>query len=142
PHFDKNRSVRIDSLFFEPDGKIRKVLPTLRGVGVSNALQKIQLDRYSMISDKGVTVDFLDSTDRFKGWKAQFTSPGAWLQYNTVDFGTSAPKKINLMIASSRGATLQLRTGSRSGPVISEITIPKNTAWKTMQAKLTLPKTG
>lgn len=142
PQFDKNRSVRIDSLFFEPDGKIRKVLPTLRGVGLSNALQKIQLDRYSMISDKGVTVDFLDSTDRFKGWKAQFNSPGAWLQYNSVDFGKSAVKKINLMIASNQGATLQFRTGSRSGPVISEITVSKNTPWKTMQAKLIQPKTG
>lgn len=30
PKFDKNRSVRIDSLFFEPDGTIRKVIPTLR----------------------------------------------------------------------------------------------------------------
>ena len=33
PKFDKNRSVRIDSLFFNEDGKIQKVNPTLRGVG-------------------------------------------------------------------------------------------------------------
>jgi beta-xylosidase len=41
PHFDKNRSTRIDSLFFNEDGTIRKVIPTLRGAGITNASQKI-----------------------------------------------------------------------------------------------------
>ena len=47
PHFDKNRSVRIDSLFFNPDGTIKKVNPTLRGVGLTEATGRIQVDRYS-----------------------------------------------------------------------------------------------
>jgi len=142
PQFDKNRSVRIDSLFFEPDGTIRKVLPTLRGVGVSNAFQKIQIDRYSMISDSGVSVEFLDSTDRFKGWKARFNSPDAWLQYNSVDFGKNAPEKMKVRITSKQGGTLQWRTGSRSGPILSEIIVPKNTSWKVIQTRLALPQTG
>lgn len=33
PDFDKNRSVRIDSLFFNPDGTIQEVIPTEKGVG-------------------------------------------------------------------------------------------------------------
>jgi beta-xylosidase len=33
PQFDKNRSVRIDSLTFNQDGAINKVIPTLRGGG-------------------------------------------------------------------------------------------------------------
>jgi hypothetical protein len=142
PQFDKNRSVRIDSLFFEPDGKIRKVLPTLRGVGVSNAFKKIQIDRYSMISERGVSALFLDTTDRFKGWKAQFSSPGAWLQYTHVDFGKSTPKKVIVKLSSKRGGTLQLRTGSRSGPLMSEIVVPKDTSWKMVQSEVKLPQTG
>ena len=142
PQFDKNRSVRIDSLFFGADGKIRKVLPTLRGVGVSNAFQKIQIDRYSMISNNGVSVDFIDSSDTFKGWKARLNSQDAWLQYNSVDFGKKAPEKITLMVASNGGGTLQLRTGSRSGPVISEITVPENTLWRMMQTNVALPRTA
>jgi beta-xylosidase len=35
PKFDKNRSIRADSLFFNEDGTIRKVSPTLRGVGIT-----------------------------------------------------------------------------------------------------------
>ena len=46
PDFDKNRSVRIDSLFFNEDGTIRKVTPTLRGVGATPASRHIQIDRY------------------------------------------------------------------------------------------------
>lgn len=53
PKFDKNRSVRIDSLFFNEDGTIRKVIPTLRGVGLTEAKKEIQVDRYSSISEKG-----------------------------------------------------------------------------------------
>lgn len=142
PQFDKNRSVRIDSLFFEPDGKIRKVEPTLRGVGLSNAYKKIQIDRYSKVSDRGVSVNFLDSTDRFKGWKASFTSPDAWLQYNSVDFEKKAPKGIKVMVASKQGGTVQFRTGSPSGPILSEIVVPRNTLWRVIQKKMVLPKTG
>ena len=52
PKFDKNRSVRIDSLNFNPDGTIQKVIPTLRGVGLTNARSRIQIDRYSALQGK------------------------------------------------------------------------------------------
>lgn len=142
PQFDKNRSVRIDSLFFEPNGTIRKVIPTLRGVGLSNAYNKLQLDRYSKISERGTSIVFLDSTDKFKGWKTRFNSPDAWLQYNSVDFGTKAPKGIKVMLNSEQGGTLQLRTGSRSGIVLAEIVVPKNTSWHGLQAKVSASITG
>lgn len=49
PQFDKNRSIRIDSLFFNKDGTIQKVTPTLRGVGLTSASQKIELEQYLAI---------------------------------------------------------------------------------------------
>ena len=52
PKFDKNRSVRIDSLNFNPDGTIQKVIPTLRGVGLTKARSHIQIDRYSALQGK------------------------------------------------------------------------------------------
>lgn len=69
PKFDKNRSVGIDSFFFNPDGTIRKVIPTLRGVGITSALQKIEIDRYSQISETGIAVAFLDTLNTSNGWK-------------------------------------------------------------------------
>ena len=55
PEFDKNRSARVDSLFFNPDGTIQKVTPTLRGVGITDARKEIQLDRYSRLSKPSIT---------------------------------------------------------------------------------------
>lgn len=61
PKFDKNRSVRIDSLNFNPDGTIQKVIPTLRGVGLTKARSRIQIDRYSGLQGKGIGIDYLDN---------------------------------------------------------------------------------
>lgn len=77
----------MDSLFFNVDGTIRKVIPTLRGVGITDARTRIQIDRYSSISSAGISIAFLDESEPFKGWKAIFGKKNAWLQYNKVDLG-------------------------------------------------------
>jgi hypothetical protein len=135
PTFDKARSVRADSLFFNPDGTIKKVIPTLRGVGTTNAISQIQVDRYSAKSDNAA-IDFLDTTNRFLGWKTIFTKPGAWVQYNSVDFAKKALKNISLRVISESGGLLQVHTGSVNGPVIAEIKIPKTTEWKLVKASV------
>jgi hypothetical protein len=129
PKFDKNRSVRIDSLFFNDDGTIRKVMPTLRGVGLTDASREIQTDRYSHLSDDGVTVAFLDTLDRFKGWKAEFNRSGAWLQYNGVDFGKGEFKTVMIRGRSETGGLLQIRLNSAQGPVIANVKIRKGGGW-------------
>ncbi|MES2775644.1 MAG: family 43 glycosylhydrolase [Bacteroidota bacterium] len=123
PSFDKARSVRADSLSFNEDGTIAKVLPTLRGIGITKAANEIQIDRYSQISKTGVSVEFLDTLDRFKGWKTIFNEPGAWVQYNTVDFSKISPKKIIVSASSETGGTLEVRVGSATGKIISEINV-------------------
>lgn len=129
PKFDKARSVRADSLFFENDGAIRKVIPTLRGVGITNATAKIQIDRYSTKSNEGVDVDFLDTLNRFKGWKTTFTKPDAWIQYNTVEFGKKASKTLSVNAKSASGGTLLVRANGPAGPIIAKLTIPKTDEW-------------
>ena len=136
PKFDKNRSIRVDSLFFHPDGTIQKVIPTLRGVGVTDARKEIQLDRYSRLSDKGASIDFIDSTNTFKGWKTILADHGAYVQYNRVDFGNSKPVAIKVNAASATGAKLLVRTGSPKGTVVAEINIPKGAQWKEAGASL------
>lgn len=83
--FDKNRSVRVDSLFFNADGTIREVKPTLRGVGVTKATSQINIDRYTSIA--GAAIDFIDPAVPFDGWKTIFTKCSDRVTYNTVDFG-------------------------------------------------------
>jgi len=137
PNFDKARSVRADSLFFNSDGTIRKVIPTFRGVGLANPTKEIQIDRYSKKSD-GVTTDFIDTFNRFKGWKTIFNKANDWTQYNSVDFGKKAVKTLSVNAISETGGTLQIHTGSINGPVIAEVKVPKTSDWK--MAKATVKK--
>jgi len=142
PKFDKNRSIRVDSLFFQADGTIKKVKPTLRGVGLTDAGKEIQIDRYSSISDKGTSVDLLDSTNTFKGWKTIFNSLGAWTQYNSVDFGSKKFKSVNIRAASGEGGIVQIRLNNAKGPVVATVEIPKGKDWSILKVKLTSFKPG
>ncbi len=83
PKFDKNRSVCVDSLFFEADGSIRPVKPTLRGVGVTEGTGRIQMDRYSKIGG-GASIAYNDTVDYFQGWKTVLP-PGGWVSYSNVE---------------------------------------------------------
>ena len=134
PAFDKNRSIQVDSLFFNPDGTIRKVQPTLRGVGLTDARRPIQLDRYSQLSSAGATVAFLDSLHPFQGWKTVFTSRAGWLAYHAVAFGPQRAAIAKVRAVSATGATLQVRLGSATGPLLARIAIPKGAAWQEVTA--------
>jgi hypothetical protein len=136
PKFDKNRSVCIDSLTFNPDGTIQKVIPTLRGVGVTDARKEIQLDRYSRLSDTGASIEFLDTVNTFKGWKTILSENGAYVQYNKVNFGGSKPATVKVNALSPTGATLLVRADGVNGTVIAEIKVPKDMQWKETGASL------
>jgi hypothetical protein len=142
PQFDKNRSVRLDSLFFDPDGTIQKVIPTLRGVGVTKATDGIDPDRYSKLSDAGASIAFLDTGNKFKGWKIIYNGPDAWSQYNNVDFGKKKPKSVTIRALSKTGGTLQLRLESTDGPVIVQLNIPVTNDWKDLELPLSSFKPG
>jgi hypothetical protein len=118
PAFDKNRSIRVDSLFFEADGSIRKVNPTFRGVGITPATNKIQVDRYSAVSGPEVKLEFVDTLNRFEGWKAVFTQDGSWLRYNAVEFPKEKLKKLTLRVYAPEETKLEIRLGSVTGELI------------------------
>jgi hypothetical protein len=141
PNFDKARSVRADSLFFNEDGTIKKVIPTLRGIGVTNATSEIQIDRYSAKSGD-VTVDFIDSTNRFDGWKTIFTKAHSWIQYNTVDFGTKKIKSVVVKAMSSTGGALEIHLDNANNSPVATIEIPKTTDWKDFKVPLKSWKSG
>jgi len=141
PNFDKARSVRADSLFFNSDGTIKKVISTLRGVGITNASSQIEIDRYSA-KGNDVSIDFLDTMNRFQGWKTIFTKANGWIQYNGVDFGKKSFKSISLRSIAASGGVLEIHSGSSNGPLIAEIKIPKNTDWKVIKTQVKKTASG
>ena len=142
PNFDKARSIRLDSLFFEPNGNIRKVVPTLRGAGLTDARQKIQLDRYSRLSSSGAAIAFLDTANTFLGWKTEFANNQGWVQYNGVAFGKKALKTVTLRVQAAAGATVQLRADGPTGPVLAQVTVPKGGQWQEVKAPLAAFRPG
>ena len=137
PDFDKNRSIRIDSLFFNPDGSIQKVMPTLRGVGLTDAASKIQIDRYSKLSPNGANIVFLDTTNTFKGWKTVLSDGNAWVQYNSIDFGEKEWGNVQARVKSDEGGTIIIKANSFGGPVIAEIDLPAKGSWNIAESPLT-----
>ena len=132
PTFDKLRSVRCDSLFFNADGTIRPVIPTLRGVGVTSARTKIHIDRYSRISG-GATIAFLDETIYFEGWKTIFPKKGASVDYARVDFGSEAVCEVVVRAKSASAARIAIKSG---GKLVATVDIPKSSAWRDVRAKV------
>ncbi|AXY74118.1 alpha-N-arabinofuranosidase [Paraflavitalea soli] len=142
PAFDKARSIRVDSLSFNADGTIRKVKPTLRGVGLTDAGAAIQVDRYSSISDKDLSVAFLDTLQKFNGWKVILEAPGAWVQYNGVDFGTKQYKHIKLKVRSSTGGTVQVRLDQADGPVVATVKLAAGNNWQEVKTRVSPVRQG
>lgn len=129
PSFDKNRSARIDSLFFNPDGTIQKVTPTFRGVGVTAAASVIHPDRYSEISNAGASIDFVNQQNVFEGWKVQLRK-GAWVRYNSVDFGTGNQKKLTVRVSSSSKSKVRIQSVYPSKKILAEFNVPAKSSWQ------------
>lgn len=142
PKFDKNRSACIDSMFFNADGTIQKVTPTFRGVGLTNATGRIEIDRYSAKSENGTAIALLDTMNTFAGWKAILDSKNAWIQYNSVDFGTEKIKSVQVNASSADGGILEIHLDKIDGPLLSKITLPKNSEWKIVASKISNVKPG
>ena len=136
PEFDKNRSIRADSLFFNEDGTIKKVIPTLRGIGITDAKSKIQIDRYSVISKEGVLLSFLDQLNKYEGWEIILEDKNAWVQYNSVDFGNKNFKLVNVKAASATGGSIDIRLDKVDGFLLAQVEVGKATDWDVINSKL------
>jgi hypothetical protein len=130
PSFDKNRSIRADKLFFNDDGSIQKVVPTLRGVGLVDAGSEIQIDRYSATSPEGTAIAFLDDANPFAGWKTTFSAAGAWVRFNEVDFGGGGQKQIEVRAKSANGAALEIHLDKPDGLLLGRVKVGKATEWE------------
>ncbi len=122
PHFDKNRSARIDRVFFNEDGTIQEVVPTHRGVGPVKASSKVHIDRYSSI--EGARIEYVDTADYFKGWKTLFAKAGDNVSFNELDFGRKSPKNITLCVKAPEGGRIALTAGNTA-----EFNIPSCEEW-------------
>ena len=119
PKDDKRRSVQIEKLFFNADGTIQEVKPTLRGVGISNAFERIQIDRYSAISASNASIAYLDDNNTFAGWKT-IMSEGGWVEYRDIEF-KAQPQMVIVNARSESGAVAKVML---DGECVARVAIP------------------
>ncbi len=134
PDFDKSRSIRADSIFFSSDGSIQKVQPTLRGVGLQKATDKIQMDRYTSKSG-GVKIAFHDSTNTFDGWYTTFKTIGGWIRYNQVNLEQGLTN-LNLRVKLEKSGIIEVRLNDKHGTLLSEVLVTSSENWQTIMTTL------
>ncbi|MBR1547623.1 MAG: family 43 glycosylhydrolase [Prevotella sp.] len=118
PHFDKLRSVCIDKITFRRDGTINEVRPTLRGVGITPATSRIDIDRYSAAA-RGVTVAYNDSLRPFGGWHVTLPGKKSWVSYADVDFSTLSDAYLVMSVRAQHNTALSVRDKNAKGRVLA-----------------------
>ena len=115
---DKRRSVCIDKLSFNADGTIQEVKPTMRGVGINKATEKIEIDRFSTASI-GVSTEYVDITNYMRGSCVNLPQKGSWMKYNDVDFSCLTDGYMIISAKASDDTEFCIREGNAKGKVIA-----------------------
>jgi len=73
-------------------------------------------------------------TDSNGGFDLGYSSPGSWAEYRNIDFG-SGVQSAAVRVANGSGGTgtLEFHSGSPTGPLLAQATIPNTGGWQTWQ---------
>ena len=157
PRDDKRRSVCIEKLFFNPDGTIQEVKQTMRGVGINQATEKIEIDRYSSASDD-VTTQLIDTVNTFRSFQSNLPQKGSWICYKDINFDCLTDGYLVVSAKAADNTAFYIREKSADGKIIAKIDMtvkPETPAgmpamfrrdysnqWLTMTAPLAYPLKG
>jgi hypothetical protein len=119
PRDDKRRSACIEKLYFNPDGTIQEVKQTLRGVGINQATEKIEIDRYSAASD-GVTDELIDTVNTFRSYMATIPAKG-WLKYSDIDFSCLTDGYLVISAKAADNTSFYIREKAPNGKILAKI---------------------
>ena len=120
PRDDKRRSVCIEKLYFNADGTIQEVKPTMRGAGINNATEKIEIDRYSQASSD-VTTALIDTVNTFRSFQATLPAKGSWIKYNDVDFDCITDGYLIVNANAADNTMIYIREKSANGKIIARV---------------------
>ena len=120
PGDDKRRSVCIEKLYFNADGTIQEVKETMRGVGINQATERIEIDRYSSAA-ADVTTEYVDTTRAFSGGCVTLPKKGSWSLYKDIDFGCLKDAYMMISVKAADNTEFCIRDKSAKGKVIARI---------------------
>lgn len=137
------RSIRADRLYFNDDGTIKTVIPTLRGIGQPQLGDTIQIDRYTEIQE--AKVHLIETDQQHKGFQIDFIKDGGFVKYDNINFGDTATNVITRVASGSKGGIFEIRLDAIDGLIIATIDIPNTGSWKSwkeISSKLTNSVSG
>ena len=120
PRDDKRRSVCIEKLYFNADGTIKEVKPTMRGVGINQATEKIEIDRFSAASNDVIT-QLIDTINTFRSYEATLPVKGSWMRYNDIDFSCITDGYVIVKAKASENTKFFIREKTASGKIIAKV---------------------
>ena len=120
PNDDKRRSACIEKLFFNPDGTIQEVKATMRGVGINDALERIEIDRYSTAS-ADVTTQLIDTVNTFRSYLATLPVKGSWIKYEGVDCSSLTDAYLLVSAKAAGNTAFYIREKSATGRILAKI---------------------
>ncbi len=126
--FNKMRSMCADYMEFKPDGSIRKVRPTLRGIGAPMVGDTIQIDRTELMN--GAKSIFMGG-DEPTGWMVAEARTGSNVTFQRVDFGDGSATKMQARMASGqRNGVVEVRKSDSKGALIAQFPITFTGGWE------------
>lgn len=141
--FNKLRSMCADYLEFKKDGSIKKVKPTMRGIGNPTIGEEIQIDRHNGID--GAKTAYIGGNEP-DGWMVCETKTMSSVKFNGVDFGKGNITKIQARIASGqRIGSFEIRIGNPKGKLIATFPVKYTggwNSWTTIETELIEKITG
>ena len=120
PRDDKRRSVQIDKLYFNADGTIQEVFKTMRGVGINQATERIEIDRYSEGSSD-VTTQLIDTVNTFRSYEATLPAKGSWIKYKDIDFSCLTDGYVLVSAKAAGNTKFFIREKDANGKILAEI---------------------
>ena len=120
PRDDKRRSVQIDKLYFNPDGTIQEVKKTMRGVGINQATERIEIDRYSEASSD-VTTQLIDTVNTFRSYEATLPAKGSWIKYKDINFDCLTDGYVLVSAKAAGNTKFFIREKDANGKILAEI---------------------
>lgn len=120
PNMDKRRSARIEKIAFNSDGTIQEVKQTMRGVGINQAVERIEIDRYSSASND-VTTQLIDTINTFRSFEATLSQKGSWLRYNDIDFSSVTDAYLVVNVKAADNTEFFVREKSAKGKIIAKV---------------------
>ena len=109
-----------------PNGASPSNAPSVSPSGPSGGNVTVQAESFT--SQSGVQV--VTATGAVGGARLGYIAAGDWAGYNNINVGGALSLRARVSSAGN-GGTLQIRTGSQTGPIIGSVAVPVTGGWDT-----------